>query len=190
MNPMGRATSPHSLAKPDQPAEHTHTYKQGEFVGFREEIRGRGLARILVLAAMAATLPWASAAPASAQVWNGEVQNDSWHTMHSTIKLNNAKHKDHCDVWNYSGGLARTANWAYVKCAQSQLTSGSHAGGGNTDVDAFTFNYTKYKLYMSGPQATWLDKGTINKGVWTKITDWDTATCTGKKNEVPVCYVS
>ena len=126
-----------------------------------------------------------SASPASAGscgTWTpcGEVGNNSAWTMQVSLTWREGPH--HCDVWNGNGGS--TAAWEYNWCTQENLSSGGHRGGGNVDVDLFTFNSRDYILNFHGAQ-TWK-----TRGVWTRIQNNEGAYCyTHPSFGVPVCEV-
>jgi hypothetical protein len=145
--------------------------------------------RLLTLVSTAALLVFGvvvtSASPASAGGCNwytpcGEVSNNSTWGMHVTTTLGEGPH--YCDVWNWDGGSAQV--WKHARCTQEYLGAGSHKGGGNVDVDAFTFNDRDYILDFHGNK-TWK-----TKGVWTKIRNNEGANCyTDWRFYIPICSV-
>ncbi len=127
-----------------------------------------GLSMLVTVGAV--TIP-AGAAHAGGCNWYtpcGEVSNYSSWGMYDTLTLGSGPH--YCDVWNWNGGS--TPAWMHARCTQEYLGTGVHRGGGNIDVDAFTFNDRDYRLNFHG---TWSWQ---TKGVWTKI----------KNNEGAYCY--
>jgi hypothetical protein len=143
-------------------------------------LAGAGAAALL--AACAAILPGTNAYAAGCGSFTpcGEVSNYSSWEMRDTTTLGAGPH--YCDVWNRYGG--RTPNWWHAKCTQETLRTGVHRGGGNVDVDAFTFASNDYMLNFHG---SWSWK---TKGVWTKIQSIEGAYCyTNWTFYVPYCEV-
>ncbi|MEU9687859.1 hypothetical protein [Amycolatopsis japonica] len=103
----------------------------------------------------------------------GGVWNNTSKTMSVTVNLGSGS--GHCDVWNYDGGT--TNKFKYAKCDQLDLGRGTFGGPRNKppyfDVDAFTYNGQGYHERF-GPLGTWHWR---TKGVWTKIRDYQFATC-------------
>jgi hypothetical protein len=90
----------------------------------------------------------------------GEVQNNSKHTLKYTYLFED----------NRKGG--NTVKNAQVSCDQKDLGKGGHKGGGNKDVDGFTFADREYVVQVRGAKSR-----TIKKGVWTKVRNNELATC-------------
>ncbi|MFD8152641.1 hypothetical protein ACFV28_18085 [Streptomyces sp. NPDC059720] len=109
----------------------------------------------------------------------GEATNLTPWGMHITTTLGTGA-SGYCDVWNKDGGS--TPSWWHARCDQRYLAPGAHYGGGNIDVDAFTFNDRGY--YMTFSTRTW-----HAAGVWTKITNLQDAKC-DDRNGVPECWIS
>ena len=108
----------------------------------------------------------------------GEAQNSTPWGMHVTTTLGAGPHW--CDVWNINGGSSPA--WQHSKCTQQYLAPGGHHGGGNVDVDAFTFNDRGY--YMTFQSRVW-----HAKGVWTKITNLQDVECRNSGG-APDCWIS
>lgn len=108
----------------------------------------------------------------------GEATNLTPWGMYITTNLGTGT-SGYCDVWNKNGG-STPSSW-HAKCDQRYLAPGAHYGGGNIDVDAFTFNDRGY--YMTFSTRTW-----HAAGVWTKITDLQEAKC-DDRNGVPECWI-
>ncbi|MGH3861340.1 hypothetical protein [Actinokineospora sp.] len=110
----------------------------------------------------------------------GEVGNNSSWQMRVTTTLGTGPH--FCDVWNWNGGSASV--WKHANCTQVVLERNGHMGGGNVDVDAFTFADRNYMLNFHGT-LSWK-----TAGVWTKIQNTEGAYCRTDWNYgVPVCDV-
>ncbi|GLY32260.1 hypothetical protein [Kineosporia sp. NBRC 101731] len=141
------------------------------------------IGRFCLVSALAATALFASTESAHADGcdWKspcGEVQNDTPWGMYITTSL--GRGSDWCDVWNSNAGSSGA--WKHMKCTQEYLAPGKHRGGGNVDVDAFTFSNRAY--YMTYSSKSWHDKG-----VWTKITDLQEGKC-DDRNGVPTCWIN
>jgi hypothetical protein len=118
----------------------------------------------------------------------GEVHNNSPYTMRYTVYENEDNWtKDTpnlCAFWNWSAGITQPDHAQTVWCKQEPLSPGGNYGGGkyHHDADGFTFadrNYLWGKRY-----------DVITKGVWTKVHDGSSVTCTGgggPKGDMPVC---
>jgi hypothetical protein len=148
----------------------------------RRTLVGVGLAATLAVGGTTVAASPAQAAGCVLGLVCGEVYNGSPWAMHTTEYLGGS-HGDRCDVWNWNGGSARA--WrSRVACEQKRLSAHSARGGRGVDVDAFTFNDRGYLLNLHGKRS-WQ-----KKGVWTKISDWDTANCTMSSSYgVPYCSV-
>jgi hypothetical protein len=101
----------------------------------------------------------------------GKVDNQSGFGMYTTVGLNASNAPNLCAVWNKNGG----ATWDQVtwKCWQRYLGPHSSRGGNFTgvDVDAFTFNDRPYYVVIDGQSLL------VQQGLWTKISNTQTATC-------------
>jgi hypothetical protein len=150
----------------------------------KQNIRQRSVWKMMiVLFGLSIAWLWPAAANAGGcDSWYmpcGEVQNSSRWTMYVTTSLGAGPH--YCDVWNSEGGW--TWIWKKMRCVQEPLGAGGHRGGGTVDVDAFTFNDRDYLLYFKGLRVL------RTKGVWTKISNYEGATCKNYSSSTPVCYV-
>lgn len=119
----------------------------------------------------------------------GEVENRSSHNLRYTTVLDDKCRNgpDQCDVWNSGdhGCKIRGSPLRRVGCKQCVLAPGERIGGGNIDVDAFTFADREYRVQIRGGTAR-----NVAKGVWTKIASSDTAIC--QDNSIlnkPACFV-
>ncbi|MFH9070500.1 hypothetical protein [Streptomyces alboflavus] len=156
-----------------------------------------GVVLPVLLATTAAVLTpgSASSAPseASPAAAYGELVNRTNKQMEfASFSGNGRVHR--CDVWNNTVD-ARRANFENLKCKQQPLDPGQDAGGPGDggDVDGFTFERNAYSLHMMLPLPTIppviVSKGTKKKGVWTKITNVDDASCSGTGSK-PACLVT
>lgn len=119
----------------------------------------------------------------------GEVENRSSHDLRYTTVLDDkcSNGPDPCDVWNNGdhGCRIRGSPLRRVGCKQCVLAPGKRIGGGNVDVDAFTYADREYRVQIRGGPAR-----NVAKGVWTKIASSDTAIC--QDNSIlnkPACFV-
>lgn len=104
-------------------------------------IRRLTVSAIGMLVASSAVLVSTSPAHADGCSWwkpCGEVHNHSAGTMDTTVGLGTRTMPDRCAVWNKNGG--NTPVWWHTKCHLVRLTPGHSRGGGNVDVDAFTYD--------------------------------------------------
>lgn len=144
----------------------------------------------VILAAGATVMTPGSASSAAAY---GEVVNHTDKEMEFASFSGNGRHH-RCDVWNNTVD-ARRANFENLKCKQQPLDPGQDAGGPGDggDVDGFTFERNAYSLHMMLPvpgiPPVIVSMGTKKKGVWTKITDIDDASCKGTGSK-PACLVT
>jgi hypothetical protein len=135
----------------------------------------RWLTNALAATGVTAGFVLGSAGPAAAAgctVVCGGVTNDSAYVMQYTRALNASTQPNWCDVWNKNGG--NSWSWAHWKCYQRDLGTGGSAGGVGSrfDVDAFSFNSSGYYVRFRNGSWRWLDRG-----VWTKIRDYEEAWC-------------
>ncbi|KAK4194504.1 hypothetical protein QBC40DRAFT_259942 [Triangularia verruculosa] len=94
----------------------------------------------------------------------GVVVNRTPWTMRITRNPNSSSATHWCQFWNWWTLTSPIPRSARVRCTQENLPPGKTSTG---DVDGFTFHDREY---YSNSRAT-------IRGVWTKITDLDTATC-------------
>lgn len=115
----------------------------------------------------------------------GEVTNNSAWVLQYTANLNSKGSIHLCDVWNWNRGFGGPwERFKEVMCTQQTLGQNLHMGGGNADVDAFTFNDRSYLLDFHG-KLSWR-----KKGIWTQIRNNEGATCvTSSEYNLPVCTV-
>lgn len=119
----------------------------------------------------------------------GEVENRSSHNLRYTTILDDkcSKGPNLCDVWNNGdhGCKISGSSLRRVACKQCTLAPGKRIGGGNIDVDAFTYADREYRVQIRGGTAR-----NVAKGVWTKISSTETAVC--QDNSIlnkPACFV-
>lgn len=119
----------------------------------------------------------------------GEVDNRSSHNLRYTTVLDNkcSNGPDQCDIWNNRnhGCKIKDSPLRRVGCKQCVLVPGKRIGGGDIDVDAFTYADREYRVQIRGGIAR-----NVAKGVWTKIASSDTAVC--QDNSIlnkPACFV-
>ena len=117
----------------------------------------------------------------------GEVYNNSPWTM-KWADLDGGEH--YCDVYNWHGSDNSPAkNFAHRKCTQYPLDPGVHKGGWSndrTDVDGFCFYDRSYRVRWLNAQGL---SFTLDKGVWTKISSAQTATCSKSADGMPSCSI-
>lgn len=116
----------------------------------------------------------------------GGVQNNTnTYTMQYTRALNSEGHTDWCDVWNSEG--ENRWNWVHWRCGQRSLGPNDARGGfgSDVDVDAFTFNTDSYTVTFDGG-----GERTLDPGVWTKITNDQSANCQETAGSGLSCYVA
>ena len=115
----------------------------------------------------------------------GEITNKSTWTLQYTDNLNAKNSNALCDVWNWNRGFGGPwERFKEVMCTQQSLGPDLHKGGGNIDVDAFTFTDRSYLLDFHG-RMSWR-----KKGIWTEIRNNEGATCvTSLDYNLPVCTV-
>jgi hypothetical protein len=135
-----------------------------------------GIAIVITTLLMFLSMSLVSAGDCHSASLCGEVNNQSSKYMTVTTSLGSGQH--YCNVWNWDGSNP-------ARCEhEPPLAPGSSMGGGNVDVDAFTFADDDYTLSFYGGSSS-----RKTKGVWTKITDIQEATCNDGSEGIPHCNV-
>ncbi|KAH7061720.1 hypothetical protein BKA63DRAFT_559217 [Paraphoma chrysanthemicola] len=117
----------------------------------------------------------------------GDVQNNSPWRM-KWADLSGGPH--YCDVYNWHVGsdASPAPNMAHRRCSQGWVEVGEHKGGfaQRLDVDGFCFHDRRYRIrWGSAAGATY----TLQPGVWTKISDAQTATCSQAADGMASCFI-
>lgn len=113
----------------------------------------------------------------------GRVNNVADSGMYATFTLAGGTLPDQCVVWNGGGGSARSD--ISRGCTPQKVPPGDSRGGrfSGEDVDAFTYEDRPYHLTIDDRRIL------VPRGVWTKISDLETATCRAPVPGTVECHV-